>query len=137
MRCLACGAVWDIGYRAWRQDVERCRCGRGDAVKPNVVMFHEAAPLYGLMWRRFAELQPEDLLVVIGTSGAVVDIGRIAEAAPCATVLSNLESDPAGVLRDDQFTVTVHGRATETAERLDRVVAKWRAASAGGAGRTG
>jgi NAD-dependent deacetylase len=129
MRCVACGAVWDIGYRAWRQDVERCRCGAREDVKPNVVMFHEVAPLYGFMWSCFESLAPQDLLVVIGASGTVVDIGHVAEAAPCATVLSNLESDPDRVIRDEQFTVALHGRATETAERLDRLVARWRAAS--------
>lgn len=121
LRCLACGAQWLIGYRAFDPGHDACPgCGEVLGVKPDVVFFNEPAPLYGPMWRSFSELTDEDVLVAIGTSGRVLPIGQIARGCPATTVLSNLES--AEVPRDDDFDVVLHGRAAEIAPQLDELV---------------
>jgi NAD-dependent deacetylase len=79
------------------------------------------------MWRAFKKLRPDDLLVVIGTDGAVIPIGQIAEGAPCRTVLNVLSPVPEdrwqpGMTRPDQFTRTLLRPAAEAAEELDQIV---------------
>jgi NAD-dependent deacetylase len=120
MRCLECGAHWEQGYRKFDPVTDRCpHCGGLHGVKPNVVFFHEMAPLYADMWRRLAALTEEDVLVVIGTSGNVLPVAEIARRTPATTVLSNLESDRGLVER--HFNYVLHGRAAEIAPQLDEL----------------
>ena len=127
MRCVACGVVWEIGYRAWDIEADRCpKCNSRRGVKPNVVFFGEQAPAYGGMARALQSLGAKDLFVVIGTSGAVIPVGKIAREVPSTTVLSNLETDAHGTLADSDFDIVMHGRASETSAKLDAVVSAWR-----------
>jgi NAD-dependent deacetylase len=123
MQCTACGNRFDIGYREWGAD-DRCSCGSLKGVKPDVVFFGEAAPNYRPMSKAFQALTEDDLLVVIGTSGVVVDVGSVSAQSPCLSVLSNLKSSDLGAL-DAQFSATCHGRASERARDLDLLVQVW------------
>lgn len=123
MKCEACSHVWDIGYTEWDLD-GRCpnirrgvQCGCRKGVKPNVIMFHEDAPNYSQMWKTLRSLTDQDFLLVIGTSGSVIKIGEIAIQSRATTILSNLES--ADSVRDDQFDYVIHGRASDTASKLE------------------
>ncbi|WP_284070137.1 Sir2 family NAD-dependent protein deacetylase, partial [Escherichia coli] len=74
MRCIACGHIWDIGMTSWNPEEQTCpnpakNCQSRKGVKPNVVCFHEDAPLYAIRNKVFKELTEDDVLVVIGTSG--------------------------------------------------------------------
>jgi NAD-dependent deacetylase len=128
MRCEACGTAWEIGAAAWDPETGRCpKCASRRAVRPDVIFFHERAPLYPQMWRVLAGLRPRDVLVVIGTDGAVIPIGQIAEEAPCRTVLNVLSPVPAdrwqpGMIRPDRFTRALLRPAAGAAEELDQIV---------------
>jgi NAD-dependent deacetylase len=123
MRCLECGAQWDIGYHAFDPAVDRCpNCQGVHGVKPNVVFFHEPAPLYGEMWRRLAALTRDDVLAVIGTSGNVLPVAEIARLTPATAILSNLKSDPG--LDEEAFSYVLHGRAAEIAPQLDALATR-------------
>jgi NAD-dependent deacetylase len=79
------------------------------------------------MWRVLSDLRPRDLLVVIGTDGAVIPIGQIAEEAPCRTVLNVLSPVPKdrwqpGMIRPDRFDHALLRPAGEAAEELDQIV---------------
>ncbi len=117
MRCVECGAEWHFGYRKFDSTTDRCPHCQGLHVKPNVVFYHEQAPLYAEMWRRLAALAHDDVLVVIGTSGNVLPIAEIARRTPATTVLSNLETEQG--LAEKVFTHVLHGRAAEIAPQLD------------------
>ncbi|MGO9430815.1 SIR2 family NAD-dependent protein deacylase [Rhodoblastus sp.] len=117
MRCVECGAEWHFGYRKFDPATDRCPHCQGLHVKPNVVFFHEQAPLYAEMWRRLAGLTHDDVMVVIGTSGNVLPIAEIARRTPATTVLSNLETESA--MTENYFTHVLHGRAAEIAPQLD------------------
>ena len=82
--CLACQDVLDIGYHEF--DMSPCKkCGYA-LMKPKVVFFYEPAPLYKPMYDIFSSLSADDAVLVIGTSGNVVDISRIlyeAERGSC------------------------------------------------------
>ncbi len=74
LRCEACGHVWDIGYRAQRED-ERCPACAAASVRHNIVMFGEPAPAYRYIKRAVDE---SALFIAIGTSGDVIDIVMLA-----------------------------------------------------------
>lgn len=74
LRCETCGHVWDIGYTEQTQDDACPRC-ESAAVRHNVVMFGESAPMYRKIYEA---VDDADLFVAIGTSGQVIDIVPIA-----------------------------------------------------------
>lgn len=122
MRCLFCDIRWDFGYRAFDPAQDHCpQCGGLRTVKPDVVFFNERAPLYPALWRRLDELDEDDVLAVVGTSGKVLPLGEIARRSRATTVLSNLEFDAS--IADRNFTHVLHGRAAEIAPQLDALVA--------------
>ncbi len=137
MRCEACEAVWDIGTTAWDPSTDCCpACGSKDKVKPDVVFFNEPAPLYERMWEVFGSLRRDDVLVVIGTDGAVVPIGAIAEQLKCRKVLNNLEpvspeNFVPGMVAPRQFDRTLYKPAAKAAGELDEIVTAWMAAWSG------
>jgi NAD-dependent deacetylase len=123
MRCLECGAHWDQGYRAFDPAKDCCpNCGSLHGVKPDVVFFNERAPLYTEMWRRLETLSSDDVLAVVGTSGTVLPVGEIARRTPATTILSNLASEAS--VSDRYFDHVLHGRAVETAPKLDALITK-------------
>lgn len=129
MRCEACGNLWDIGPRTWDYETERCRCGSRKGVRPGIVMFGDMAPKYALLDRRLAEIhETSGVLVVIGTSGQVVDIGSPAAMMPGMTILSNLESATGAsmpgfpMVEDRQFKKVLHGRAAEMAPVIEEAI---------------
>lgn len=129
MQCKACGNQWPVGYAAWDPSEDRCpKCSSRKGVKPGVVFFGEAAPHYRTMWRTFTELTTGDVLVVIGTSGKVIDIGSVAAGSRATTILSNLEPSSeasmpgAPVAEDRHFHHVLHGRAAAIAPDLDSLI---------------
>lgn len=70
LRCMRCDEIVDINYEI--QDKSNSTCSScGAKMRPNVVFFGEAAPMYE---RLYSILENCDLLVVIGTSGNVIDV---------------------------------------------------------------
>jgi NAD-dependent deacetylase len=99
-------------------------------VKPNVVFFGEAAPLYRMMFKHLKELGPEDVLVVIGTDGAVIPIGSHAAELKCRKALNILEPVSRarwkpGMVSSAYFNHAFFGRAVDHAAELDAIVSGW------------
>lgn len=128
--CTAMGCdPWSIAHEDWDADNGRCpRCGSIKGVKPDVVLFGENAPNYKGMWKLLRKLTSKDILLVIGTSGKVVDIGAIAAVSSATTILSNLESSEelsmpgSPCVEDRQFDHVIHGRAVDTADEIETLV---------------
>lgn len=94
MLCTACGYVWNIGYRAWGGE-DRCmnfRCNSREGVKPNVVSFNEGAPQYRHFRSSFAALQTEDVVLVTGTSGNVIQVDQYLLGRPGYKIFNALEA---------------------------------------------
>ena len=119
MKCLACGNEWEIGLIDWNPETDRCSCGSRKGVKPGVIFFNEHAPRYTDMLKAFKILTDGDLLVVVGTSGQVINIGSMTCATTARTVLLNLEADYS---LDSCFDLVVHGRAVEKIGEVDAMV---------------
>ncbi|PZR90868.1 MAG: NAD-dependent protein deacylase [Stutzerimonas stutzeri] len=130
MMCTTRGCEpWFIGHEDWDADDASCpHCNSIRGVKPDVVLFGENAPHYQRMWKLLSKLTAKDILIVIGTSGKVIDIGSIAAKTPATTILSNLESSPdlsmpgAPCVEDRQFDHVIHGRAIDTAIEIESLV---------------
>jgi len=130
MMCTSPGCVpWEIGYRHAHPDTEYCpRCASPKGVKPQIVLFGEPAPLYRPMRDVLKRLKYKDVLLVIGTSGKVVDIGEVAMKTDATTILSNLEPSTeqwlpeAPCIEDGQFDHVIHGRAAEMAPQIEALV---------------
>lgn len=125
---MACDP-WSIGHEDWDADAGRCpHCGSIKGVKPDVVLFGENAPHYKQMWKVLGKLTSKDILLVIGTSGKVVDIGTIAATTRATTILSNLESSQelsmpgSPCVEDRQFDHVIHGRAVDTAPEIETLI---------------
>jgi NAD-dependent deacetylase len=125
---MAC-EPWSIAHEDWDADHGRCpHCGSIKGVKPDVVLFGENAPNYKGMWKVLRKLTSKDILLVIGTSGKVVDIGTIAATTSATTILSNLESSEelsmpgTPCVEDRQFDHVIHGRAVDTSARIEALI---------------
>jgi|GEM_PF-215145 len=118
LRCEDCNTVWDIGYESIRG--KRCpRCASAQ-VRHNVVMFHEEAPAYRLLYRLIDETR-DGLFVAIGTSGQVIDVAGI---ACCFTysILNNLHPNTA---IDPFFSLVFHEKATTAVPKIMTYVARY------------
>lgn len=119
MRCEACGEVWDIGYSQW-SETDRCRCNSLRGVRPNVVFFNEGAPQYSKMYKAFRDIQADDCVVVIGTSGQVVNIDSLMFDAPCLKILNNLSSSQ--FINESYYDHVFLGKAANMCSEINQIV---------------
>ncbi|MBU0720624.1 NAD-dependent deacetylase [bacterium] len=112
LRCRECAMVLDIAYGA--QDAltyKRCPSCHGE-LRPNIVFFGEAAPEYEKLIHALNEC---DLIVVIGTSGNVLDVTYFAQLSEYS-ILNNLE--PSDAIDDRYFTKVYYSKATEAIDSI-------------------
>ncbi|MGB5793956.1 SIR2 family NAD-dependent protein deacylase [Poseidonibacter sp.] len=87
IRCEECDFIEDIKYE--KLDISRT-CPKCQAkLRPNIVFFTEEAHAYKTMFKEFEDCQ---MLVVIGTSGAVVNTDYFLSLHLKKTILNNLET---------------------------------------------
>lgn len=132
LRCTTCGHRMHIGYD--RDPGQRCLTSgclvsdrRGRALRTDVVLFGEEAPLYQSMWRELGEQRDDDALVVIGTHGSVIAIGQIARQLPGLRILNNLH--PSESLDDSAFDHVIRAPAAEAFPEIRELLAEWRTRS--------
>ncbi len=87
LRCEACANVFPIGYKS--QEGVVCPKCEATNIRHNVVMFGEAAPEYMHLSNLYADA---DMVVVIGTSGQVIDTASMASRVK-ESILNNLDKD--------------------------------------------
>ena len=96
MECEACGNRWDIGYNEWNIEKDTCpECNSKKGVRPSIVFFGGQAPMYSFMWRAFEyTMDPNSIVVIVGTQGNVVSVEENLISTPCKKILCNMESSP-------------------------------------------
>jgi NAD-dependent deacetylase len=104
LRCESCGEVFHVGYSS--QEGKTCPACSSDFIRHNVVMFGEAAPMYRHLHQLYEEAS---MVVVIGTSGQVIDTASIAQVVE-ESILLNLDQDP---YIDHYFNVRIYDKATQ------------------------
>jgi NAD-dependent deacetylase len=120
----------DIGYRRYwsGDDIQAPARGfrftdeLGGLFRPDVVLFGEQTRLYHRMFLIMGALHPDDLLVVIGTSGKVVPVNRWTANADCRKVLNNLESS--NNINEDRFDENLRMPAAEAADAVAEIVVR-------------
>ena len=125
MKCEACGHTWDIGYTEMGEE-DRCnsnKCNSLKGVRPNVVFFHEHAPNYATMYQVFKSLTENDCVVVIGTSGQVIDMEPFLFDFDGLKILNNLESSE--FINDNRYNHVIYDRASNAADPIDKIVTDW------------
>lgn len=120
MRCVACGTVWDVGYEA-HDDGDRCaKCNSRKGLRPNVIFFNEHAPLYAVMYRKFRELRSDDVVIVAGTSGQVVNVDAFVSDFQGLKILNNLE--PGDSINESYYDHVFYGKASLMFKQINIVV---------------
>ncbi|OYZ47462.1 MAG: NAD-dependent deacetylase [Sulfurovum sp. 24-42-9] len=116
LRCEDCGRVFSIGYESQVGVV--CPGCESDRIRHNVVMFGEAAPMYEKLQESVEEC---GMLVVIGTSGQVINVTAIAQWFD-HTILNNYDSDP---MLDRHFKTRYIEKATTAAAKIEADIEKF------------
>lgn len=121
MHCIACGHTWNIGYTKWNHEEDRCpSCDSLRGVKPGVVFFNEGAPRYADLYRAFKKLTHLDTVVVIGTSGEVINVNGLVLGTPAYTMLNNMERSAS--IDESRFRSVFHESVETAAPRMDEIV---------------
>lgn len=127
----------DIGFtRYWDGDTAHMsefgfqfRCPMtGYLLRPAVVLFKEPAPLYLTLRQVFRNLRRDDIVIVIGTQGSVVNVNDLISGAPCKAILNNLhDSDDIEHKMFDQYLkMTAVEAAPLIEETVDNHMARFR-----------
>ncbi len=107
LRCRECERVYEIGYTK-QNNFHHGECPNcSGELRPNIVFFGEAAPEYAKLTEALNECH---LVVVIGTSGNVLDVTYFAQLSDMS-ILNNLE--PSEAIDDSYFTKVYYAKATE------------------------
>ena len=120
LKCVACGNVWDIGHNIVL-DTDRCpKCNSLKGTRPAVVFFNEAAPNYAKMYAAFKNLTAQDCVVVIGTSGQVINIDAFIQSVSSKSILNNLETRSG--INESLYSHVIMGQASHVISNIDSLV---------------
>ncbi len=122
MQCTACGHRWRVPLTTqWDPQTDRCvKCLSRRGVKPGVVFFNEHAPKYAVLGQVIKHLHAASMVVVIGTSGTVVDIQSLICDRPGVRVLCNLE--PSAAIDHNLFHHVFYESAVTAVHKIDDLV---------------
>jgi len=107
-----CNYKEDIGYK--KQDKYCPLCD--EYIRPNIVFFGEHAPKY---WDMYEILKDIDMIIIIGTSGNVIDVNHLIHDAKYS-ILNNLEYSPS--INDNFFDKVIYDKATVAIEKIEKIV---------------
>jgi NAD-dependent deacetylase len=113
LRCMTCKKIVNIEYA--KQDTHNSTCACAGKMRPNIVFFGEPAPQYETLHK----LLDEDcgLLVIIGTSGYVIDVSLLSQYAD-KSILNNLEPSPA--IEEECFDKIYYEDANTAYEKIEQ-----------------
>ncbi|WP_320034401.1 Sir2 family NAD-dependent protein deacetylase [Halarcobacter sp.] len=118
LRCMNCDDIINIKYEA--QDRSNSICTKcGSKMRPNIVFFGEAAPKYQSMYKILNNCY---LLVVIGTSGNVIDVNYLSQYANKA-ILNNLE--PSSMIYEECFDKIYYEDANTAYKKIEEDIEEY------------
>ena len=110
--CESCGFKENIGYDKLEDSYSACPVCSNE-LRPNIVFFGEAAPMYAKMYE---ELNDCEMLVVIGTSGNVINTDMFLGYGIKHSILNNLEASDA--IDDTLYSKVLYKKATEAIDEI-------------------
>jgi NAD-dependent deacetylase len=113
MQCVACGENWKLDKCTWDHAQDRCvKCNSRKGVKPGVVFFNEHAPMYANLYRAIRHMHERTCVLIVGTSGMVLDVQTLFGDHTGVKILNNLARHPA---IDDRMFDHVYYESAHTA----------------------
>ena len=121
MECTECGHEWPVGVQPWNPHTDTCvNCGSRDGVKPATVFFNQHAPMYKTLYWAIKQIHDRTLVIIMGTSGVVIDVQTLFGHTPAVKVLNNLKPEPA--IRSDLFDHVFYESAHEAVHKIAPLV---------------
>lgn len=111
IKCMSCGTIENIGYQRQENTYIKCKKCAGK-LRPDIV-FGEMAPNYEKMYE---SLENCSLLVVIGTSGYVIDVSFLSQYTDF-TILNNFE--PSEAIIEECFNKIYYECATTAIDKIE------------------
>lgn len=118
IKCMSCEEVINIKYEPQKEKNIKCK-SCGGKMRPNIVFFGEMAPKYEDMYKILDEC---GLLVVIGTSGYVIDVSFLTQYAD-ESILNNFE--PSDAIMDECFNKVYYECVTTAIEKIEQDIEKF------------
>ncbi len=116
LRCESCQHEFRIGYES--QKGKQCPKCHSRHIRHNIAMFGEDVPKYAFLT---ALCQEADMLVVLGSSGEVIDTASLAKIVP-NSILCNLDPDPS---IDQYFKTSIHEAASTGVDKVLALVEEY------------
>jgi len=113
IKCMSCNYIEDIGYDSLQNKEKECPKCSNSRFRPNIVFFAEAAPMYAVLEK---ELQDCEVLVVIGTSGNVINTDGLLNPKIKYSILNNLE--PSDAINDKLYSKVLYKKVTEAIDEI-------------------
>jgi len=114
----SCDFTEDIGYELLAKE-RRCPLCQ-TLLRPNIVFFGEAAPMYAKMYKEFDDCE---FFVVIGTSGYVINTDMFLNPDMKYTILNNLEQSP--MLNGEYYSKVLYKKATEAIDEIKEDIERY------------
>jgi len=111
VKCMDCDNITNIDYKSQKDAIRYCSKCNGK-IRPNIVFFGEAAPLYQML---DYHIQDCEFLVVIGTSGNVIGVNTMASFTD-TSILNNFE--PSNAIDDSVFSKVLYKKASEAIDEI-------------------
>lgn len=133
MECISCAHNWDIEYKKFDTETDRCpKCNSKKGVRPSIVFFGGQAPMYNYMHRALEYLEnKESVLIIVGTMGNVISFQSLIsretikgnqvahhKTVRARTILNNLEENE--YFSNDIFDETFYEKATTALPKIEK-----------------
>lgn len=119
LRCENCGNILNIKYKEQFEKYENCpNCD--SLLRPNIVFFGDPAPKYQDM---YDELSNCEVLVVIGTSGAVINTDMFLNPKIKLSILNNLK--PSRYINDRLYTKVLYTKASLAIDEIAKDIEEY------------
>jgi NAD-dependent deacetylase len=116
VRCRGCGEIYNINYNSiYSFNNGYCKSCDGK-LRPNIVFFGEMAPKYEMLNEH---IQDCEFIVIIGTSGYVIEVNTMATFIK-HSILNNLE--PSDAIDDSIFSQVIYDEANNAIYKIEEEI---------------
>lgn len=124
MHCTKCSHKWYVGQSLFDIDAVCMQC-KSDKVKPAIVLFGEHAPKYKVLYEvfNFRNIQPQDIILCIGTSFEVCKLDNIigyGQYQPGFKILANYRE--ADNIDQSRFNKIFYGKVIDNWDCINQLL---------------
>ncbi|MDE6894154.1 MAG: hypothetical protein K2J02_02125 [Malacoplasma sp.] len=117
--CTDCDYIYeDLNYKPY--DFKKCIKCNSKWIKPYIVFFNEQAPQYLKLHQIFNSVNEKDVVLIIGTSGTVINVNHLLYLSNSTNILNNLKKEP--YINERLFEFVFYEKATIAALKIDKII---------------